>query len=155
MSSFACTTNYLTIKKNSSCSFYWGAEVFRNIGHVTTSGVVASWWFEPNRTNVVGSSLARATTTSLGSIAFGSLIVAVIQALKTIVDSSRKNGGQNNFFSCIASCILACLRDMAEYFNRWAFVYVGIYGTRCVHAETSSEPSESHQLTHILHPFPP
>lgn len=30
--------------------------------------------------------------------------------------------------ACIAECILGCLEALMEYFNRWAFVYVGIYG---------------------------
>ena len=32
-------------------SFYWGSQVARNIGHVTTAGVVASWWFEVRQRN--------------------------------------------------------------------------------------------------------
>lgn len=30
--------------------------------------------------------------------------------------------------ACIAECILACLASILEYFNKWAFVYVGLYG---------------------------
>lgn len=29
---------------------------------------------------------------------------------------------------CIAECILACLASIVEYFNKWAFIYVGLYG---------------------------
>jgi len=90
-------------------ALYWGANVIKNIGHVTTAGVVASWWYEPSRSNIVSSALCRSCTTSLGSIAFGSLIVAVIQALEAMVKKSRQ-GGESNIFSCIAACILACLR---------------------------------------------
>lgn len=30
--------------------------------------------------------------------------------------------------ACIAECILSCLASIVEYFNKWAYVYVGIYG---------------------------
>lgn len=30
--------------------------------------------------------------------------------------------------ACIAECILSCLAAIVEYFNKWAFVYVGVYG---------------------------
>lgn len=109
-------------------SFYWGNEVIRNICHVTTAGVVASWWYNPphnQQTSVVSSSYCRATTTSLGSIAFGSLIVAVIQALKSMAEKAEREG---NAAACCARCILQCFEDLMSYFNRWAFVYVGIYG---------------------------
>jgi len=89
---------------------------------------------QPARQNIVGSALCRSCTTSLGSIAFGSLIVAFIQALQQVVDRCRSNNNGNPFIACIASCLLACLRDMAEYFNRWSFVYVGIYGTSFINS---------------------
>jgi hypothetical protein len=108
-------------------SMYWGNEVIRNISHVTTAGTVASWWYDPSRSNVVSGAYCRATTTSLGSIAFGSLIVAVIQMLKEMCNSAERRG-EGNIFTCIARCILQCIQNMVEYFNRWAFVYVGVYG---------------------------
>lgn len=30
--------------------------------------------------------------------------------------------------ACIAECILSMLAGIMEYINRWAYVYVGIYG---------------------------
>lgn len=29
---------------------------------------------------------------------------------------------------CIAECILSCLASLVEYFNKWAYIYVGVYG---------------------------
>ena len=110
-------------------SFYWVHEVLRNVSHVTTSGVVASWWYDPSRTGVVSSSFFRASTTSLGSIAFGSLIVAFLTTLKSIAQEAERKGSSA---ACLARCILQCFERMMEYFNRWAFCYVGIYGTSFV-----------------------
>lgn len=42
--------------------------------------------------------------------------------------AERNNDGGAALFACIARCLLQCLEDVAEYFNRWAFVYVGVYG---------------------------
>jgi len=112
-------------------SLYWTQEVLKNITHVTTAGVVASWWYDPSRTNVVSGAYCRATTTSLGSIAMGSFFVAVLQTLEDMARSARR---ENNALACLAECILSCLRSMLEYFNRWAFVYVGIYGDSFVNS---------------------
>ena len=30
--------------------------------------------------------------------------------------------------ACIAECILGCLESLLQYFNKWAFIYVGLYG---------------------------
>jgi len=29
---------------------------------------------------------------------------------------------------CLIECILACIADIVDYFNQWAYVYVGLYG---------------------------
>lgn len=106
-------------------SFYWGLQVFKNIGHVTVSGTVATFWYNSESAGATGSSFKRATTTSFGSICFGSLLVAILQALRALAESQREEG---SFLGCICECILGCLQSLMEYFNRWAFVYVGIYG---------------------------
>jgi len=86
----------------------------------------------------VTSSLARSTTYSFGSICLGSLIVAIIQALREIANQAREQGRQNGdgaqILACIAECILGCIQSIVEYFNKWAYVYVGIYGYKYIEA---------------------
>ena len=106
-------------------SFYWTHEILRNISHVTTAGVVASYWYEPDRSSVVSGAYCRACSTSLGSIAFGSLIVAFLQTLKAMAEQAERKGSSA---ACLARCILQCFENLMRYFHRWAFVYVGIYG---------------------------
>lgn len=53
-------------------------------------------------------------------------IVAIIQATREIVRQIREQ--DDGILVCIAECLLGCLEALAEYFNKWAFVYVGLYG---------------------------
>mmetsp|Transcript_15710 Transcript_15710/g.43342 ORF Transcript_15710/g.43342 Transcript_15710/m.43342 type:complete len:497 (+) Transcript_15710:85-1575(+) len=113
-------------------AFFFGQQVLQNTVHVITSGVVGHWWFEPAEAQgfcsaAVNGSFIRATTTSFGSICFGSFVVAVIRALETLANAARSND-DGGIGVCIAECILSCLAAIVEYFNKWAFVYVGIYG---------------------------
>merc|ERR1719271_861586 len=81
--------------------------------------------------NKVFESFKRATTTSFGSICFGSLLIAIIQALKALVERSGDDdneGGLACFLRCVATCILQCLEDILEFFNTYAFVHVAFYG---------------------------
>jgi hypothetical protein len=107
-------------------SFYWTAQVIINVGHVTTAGVVASWWFQPSATDRTRGAFKRATTTSFGSICFGSLIVAILKAAYAMVQEARKS--ENNFARCCAACLLNCLQRLIEYFNMYAYTQVAIYG---------------------------
>ncbi|RQM31129.1 hypothetical protein B5M09_009911 [Aphanomyces astaci] len=70
-------------------------------------------------------------TTSFGSICMGSLLVAILEALESMAKEARKKG---NGVACVAECILNMLRGILEYINRWAFVYVGMYGFPFAHA---------------------
>ncbi|KEG10875.1 hypothetical protein DQ04_03201090 [Trypanosoma grayi] len=115
--------------------FFWVAQVVPNIMHVTTAGVTATWYFAGEGRmpkNPTAASFKRATTTSFGSVCFGSLIVAFIRLLRWLMESAREN--QNEFIRCITICILSCLERLVEYFNTYAFVHVAVYGCGYIEA---------------------
>jgi len=114
-------------------AYYWTMEVVSNIIHVTVAGTIATWWFTPHEAAsccspaILGSYL-RSLTTSFGSICLGSFIVAFIQALRAMAEAARQNDDGNALLLCLVDCILACLQGIMEYFNKWAYIYVGVYG---------------------------
>jgi hypothetical protein len=113
-------------------SYYWTNQVLNNIVHVTTAGTVGTWWFVPDEANscwspAIQDSFYRATTYSFGSICLGSLLVAIVQALRAVAHQARNNDDMQ-LLVCIIDCILACIQDIIEYFNMFAYVYVGLYG---------------------------
>lgn len=112
---------------------YWGQQVLQNILTCTTAGVIATWWYQPYAQKATVGALYRSLSTSFGSICFGSLIVAVLQALRTMADAAKRRGREENngglaCLACMAECVLSCLASMMEYVNQWAYVYVGVYG---------------------------
>ncbi|KAG0335115.1 putative choline transporter, neither null mutation nor overexpression affects choline transport, partial [Podila horticola] len=116
-------------------SFYWTSQVIKNIVHVTISGVFATYYFMAGSPQgmVKSPTLAsfkRACTTSIGSICFGSLIIAVIQTLRAIAQMFRSDGdnGVLAFLACLIDCFLSCIQGIAEYVNKYAFSEVAIYG---------------------------
>eukprot|EP00986_Skeletonema_menzelii_P005400 scaffold1953_cov146-Skeletonema_menzelii.AAC.4 len=106
-------------------SFFFTHQVIQNCTHVTVSGTVGSWWFSPEHSGCcsggVMGSIIRTLTTSFGS------------ATKAVAQAARGEEG-GSFLLCIAECILQCLADLLEYFNKWAFVYVGLYGYSYIEA---------------------
>lgn len=113
-------------------SYYWTHQVITNTVHVTTVGVIGTWWFVPDEASsccsrALTDSFVRATTYSFGSICFGSLVVAVVQALRALHRMAQDNEDMS-ILVCIIDCILACIQGIIEYFNKWAYVYVGLYG---------------------------
>ena len=120
-------------------SLYWTFQVIYNVIHTTVAGTVGTWWFMPHEASSCCSqgltdSFARSMTYSFGSICLGSLLVAILETLRALLNNAAQNDGRGSIMVCIAQCILSCLESLLEYFNRWAFVYVGLYGYSYVEA---------------------
>ena len=74
-------------------------------------------WFSPNEAKgccspAVRDSYVRALTYSFGSICLGSLIVALIQAVKEMVHQARENG--DSMLACCAECLIGCIEALVE-----------------------------------------
>lgn len=114
-------------------SYYWTAEVSKNILHVTVSGVVSTWYFSPDEaaqfySQAVADSLLRATTYSLGSICLGSLLTAILQVVYHLLTSARREHRGNAMLLCVLECIVGFLERIVTYFNKWSYTYIAIYG---------------------------
>ena len=117
------------------CFFFWSVQVFRNINVVTVSGAAAGWWFPSGALGETGTCTAfcRAVTYDLGAICFGSLLVAIIQTISaffTYLAAKAESTGNKllaMLMACIA-CLVDCIAQCAEYMNKYAYTYVGIYG---------------------------
>lgn len=112
-------------------SLFFTQQVLQSCVHVTVAGTVGTWWVAPDESGccskAVCNSFIRTITTSFGSICFGSLLVAILQALRAIASTARQSD-DCQLVACIFECILSCLQSILEYFNKWAFIYVGVYG---------------------------
>jgi len=133
-------------------SFYWTSQVIANIVFVTASGVVATWYFLfPNQTpsTTVSGALKRSCWNSLGSICFGSFIIALIQTIRAMIQMSKNSN--NNFLRACADCILGCIENLVNYFNTYAFARVAIYGsTYCEAAKETWELFKNKGCTMII-----
>ena len=76
-------------------SLFWTSQVLKNVAHTTTAGVVAAWWFQTDNKAPTRNALSRALTTSFGSICLGSLIVAVLKAIRAVCRMARESARKN------------------------------------------------------------
>ena len=96
---------------------------------------MGAWWYIPTDVNyVVGccsmslrGALSRSMTYSFGSVCLGSLGVTTVELLRGAFFSvaTRK---RNSHLRSAARSILGCFQGILESFNRYAFVYVALYG---------------------------
>lgn len=121
--------------------FLWTLESLNNIGWVSMSGSVSHWYFfreDPEaRTRVpLLRSLGRTLRYHLGSIFFGSFIIAVIQLIRLIlmaIDRYTKKQQKANFALKLAikctQCCMWCLEKTVKFITAYCYIYVAMQGS--------------------------
>lgn len=135
------------MKRRGCCSHVLALFMLQNMIHVTTAGIIGTWWFDPAEATSLCSkaildSFVRSATFSFGSICFGSLLVAGIQVLRHLVENARARGN-DGIVMCILDCLLECVERLVDYFNKWV----------CVHELVMSESVLLILITFMFIPF--
>jgi hypothetical protein len=111
----ACTTNSCSSGKVAGLIFFatfvyiWVSQVIANVVLCTCAAVFGGWFYSGPRTAGGGGvpkkaalmGFVRAITSSLGSIALGSLVVTILELLRTImqvVAQNERNQGDGKLF---------------------------------------------------------
>ena len=54
--------------------------------------------------------------------------MSIIQALRAIIRQAAREGSLNGCAACFLDCILGCLERWIQWFNKYAYAHVAIYG---------------------------
>ncbi|XP_076844718.1 choline transporter-like protein 2 isoform X2 [Brachyhypopomus gauderio] len=125
--------------------FFWCANFVTALGQMTLAGAFASyyWAFDKSKDMPacpVFASLGRALRYHTGSLAFGSLILSIIQIIRVLLEylDHKLKGAENRFAKfllCCLKCCFWCLEKCIKFLNRNAYIMVAIYGKNfCVSA---------------------
>ena len=122
-------------------SYLWTSQVIANVTLCTLAGGPFGQWyyFGPYQADGSGmpkhptsSAFVRASTTSLGSIAFGSLIVTILEIIKMIFRALEQHasaaGDIGQILACCATCIISVIQWAVEFFNKYAYISIALYG---------------------------
>eukprot|EP00808_Paulinella_micropora_P008246 g51308.t1 len=111
-------------------SFFWVTEVIKNVLAVTIAGSIAMWYYYDGTKKMPFSptliALRRALTFSIGSICFGSVIVALLATAQYFMKKAKKT--DKPWLRAILLCLIACVKKVVELFNMYAFVQVATHG---------------------------
>ncbi|KAF8738077.1 hypothetical protein AX14_012051 [Amanita brunnescens Koide BX004] len=127
-------------------SFLWTSQVVGNVALATLAGGPFGTWYYfgprdmgemPDHPTL--SSFGRASTLSLGSIAFGSLVVTLLELLRVALNAAQNNANASGHpveacLACCAACFVGCIEGLVEYFNRYAYIEIALYGKPYIEA---------------------
>ncbi|KAG1106790.1 hypothetical protein G6F42_016611 [Rhizopus arrhizus] len=124
--------------------FMWTAKLLVYMERFALSAITAQWYFHRNDLSTSNSNppwksaLIKASTTSFGTLAFGSLVLAIIQFLQFIARSIRKYSKTAKPFAAVLSFILRFIDALVSTFSNYTISLAGITGESFCSAATSA-----------------
>ncbi|KAH3792773.1 hypothetical protein DPMN_146272, partial [Dreissena polymorpha] len=118
--------------------FFWGMNFIIALGQMTLAGSIASyyWAFEKPKdipAFPILAALYRSLRYHLGSLAFGSLLIAIVQMIRVFLEyvDHKINGSQNpvaKFLVKCLKCCMWCLEKFLRFLNKNAYILIAVHG---------------------------
>ncbi|XP_042214681.1 choline transporter-like 2 isoform X3 [Homarus americanus] len=129
-------------------ALFWSMFFVSAFGEMVLAGTFASWYWAFNKSHVptlaVTESFGRTIRYHIGTLAFGSLIIAIVRMIRVImeyIDHKIREKTDSKIIRCLmccCRCCLWCLEKFLKFINRNAYVYCAIYGKNfCVSAKNA------------------
>ncbi|RUS83474.1 hypothetical protein EGW08_008790 [Elysia chlorotica] len=116
----------------------WGLNFIVALGHMTLAGAFASYywaWEKPRDIPAfpLAASVYRSLRYHLGSIAFGSFIIAVVQMIRIVLEyiEYKLKDSENRVAKFIIRCLQCCfwcLEKFLKFLNKNAYIMIAIHG---------------------------
>ncbi|XP_039373119.1 choline transporter-like protein 4 [Mauremys reevesii] len=116
----------------------WAANFALALGQCVLAGAFASYYWARDKPRdipacAVGSSFLRTLRYHTGSLAFGALILTIVQLIRIVLEylDHKLKGAQNPFTRCLLCCLKCCfwcLEKFIKFLNRNAYIMIAIYG---------------------------
>ncbi|KAF3707267.1 Choline transporter-like protein 4 Solute carrier family 44 member 4 [Channa argus] len=129
-------------------AFLWCVNFVIALGHCTLAGAFASYYWAFTKPDdipmfPVCGGFMRAIRYHVGSLAFGALILTLVQIARMILEyiDHKTRAAQNpiaRFIFCCMKCCLWCLEKFIKFLNRNAYIMIAVYGKNfCVSAKNA------------------
>uniref|UniRef100_A0A4D5RA77 Choline transporter-like protein n=1 Tax=Scolopendra viridis TaxID=118503 RepID=A0A4D5RA77_SCOVI len=127
---------------------FWGLFFVTGLGEMVLAGAFATWYWAFDKRNVptfvITASFCRTFRYHLGSLAFGSLLIAIVRMIRVLleyIDRKLKEYSDNTIskaLMCCLKCCFWCLEKFIKFINRNAYIMIAIYGKNfCVSAKNA------------------
>ncbi|XP_038057483.1 choline transporter-like protein 1 isoform X2 [Patiria miniata] len=114
----------------------WGSQFLVACQQCAIAGAVAAWFFARDKSRLnwpILKSIQRIIRYHLGSLAFGSFIIALVMLARIILGyiQNRLKHSQSDIVAYILKCLQCCLwlfEKVLRFINRNAYIEIAIYG---------------------------
>ncbi|KAM5146669.1 choline transporter-like protein 4 isoform 2-T2 [Mantella aurantiaca] len=128
--------------------FLWCINFVIALGQCVLAGAFASYYWAFHKPKdipyfPVSGAFMRTLRYHIGSLAFGSLILTIVQMIRIILEylDHKLKGAHNpctRFLMCCLKCCFWCLEKFIKFLNRNAYIMIAVYGKNfCVSAKNA------------------
>jgi choline transporter-like protein 2/4/5 len=120
----------------------WMNAFIQGVAMLTIAGAVSKWYFTPRKSLdtfqgrcPVCRSYRVTCRFHLGTVAFGALIIAIVQFIRLVVGYIQKKLNQagesraKKIIMCLVQCCLWCLEKCVKFISKNAYIYTALKGT--------------------------
>ncbi|PNF24373.1 Choline transporter-like protein 1 [Cryptotermes secundus] len=115
---------------------FWFVQFCMGCQHMIIAGAVAKWFFTRNKSNLgfpILRSFSNLVRYHLGTVAMGSLIIALVQLIRSILAAIQYQlkGQENAVSRCLfrtCQCCLYCFEKILKYLSRNAYIETALFG---------------------------
>lgn len=120
--------------------FYWVESFIIGYGQMVLASTFGIWYWSQSKASFIMLRAVKDTTIyHLGSVAFGSLLIAIVKLIRWLISrvekKLKKAAGLNpvsraiiTFVSCCCKCFFWCLEKFLKFISKNAYIMVAIYG---------------------------
>eukprot|EP00730_Choanoeca_flexa_P015721 TRINITY_DN7282_c1_g2_i2.p1 TRINITY_DN7282_c1_g2~~TRINITY_DN7282_c1_g2_i2.p1 ORF type:complete len:670 (+),score=191.83 TRINITY_DN7282_c1_g2_i2:67-2010(+) len=117
-------------------ALFWNTQFILAFSQLVVAGAICSWYFNRDKSELswtVTKSAKRGVRYHMGSVAFGSLIIAIIQIIRSILyyikeRTKDKDGVIVGIIIKCCMCCFWCLQKFFEFINKNAYIMIAIRG---------------------------
>ena len=134
---YGWTNSTIVVQFVNLFGFYWMMNFVTAFGQCTLAGAFASWYFSFKKPDDVPAlpllSAFMRSFWHVGTLAFGSLLIAIVQLLRAILDyiDRKTKETQNSVGRCVlcfCKCCLWCLEKCIRYISKNAYILSAMFG---------------------------
>ncbi|XP_040910200.1 choline transporter-like protein 4 isoform X2 [Toxotes jaculatrix] len=140
--------NIFNLQIYNAVAFLWCVNFVIALGQCTLAGAFASYYWAFTKPDdipmfPVCGGFIRSLRYHVGSLAFGALILTLVQIVRMILEyiDHKTRSAQNpvaRFILCCMKCCFWCLEKFIKFLNRNAYIMIAIYGKNfCVSAKNA------------------
>jgi len=144
-----CVCTFIRLGKNSLANYFqlynlfmlfWSLCFVTAMGEMVLAGAFSSWYWTLHKSDLPSlpllGSFGRTLRYHTGTLAFGSLIIAIIKMIRLMLqwiqDKLEEQGADNPLVKailCLCKCCFWCLEKFMKFINRNAYILTSVEGT--------------------------